>query len=287
MTDNATRPAKRRGRPRKDAADGDVGTVKALDRGIELLRVLAENGPQPLTELALRVGMPPSSAHRLLGTLESRRVVSFEPATQTWAIGVEAFRIGNAFVQRNNIVEASIGIMRKLVDETGETANLGIADGGHVVFLSQSETSYPVRAFHPPGTRGPIHASGIGKMLLALMARKDVEAILKKHGLTEKTPKTITSPSRIFDDLERIRECGWSLDDEESCIGMRCIAAPVHDSFGTAIAGLSISGPSQRIGDAAIPELALLVKRAAARVTDAIGGQKAPAMGVPTKNYVR
>ncbi|MEM7221658.1 MAG: HTH-type transcriptional regulator BhcR [Pseudomonadota bacterium] len=263
---------RRRGRPRTASLDEEEGTVQALDRGIRIMAALAKEGRATLSDLALRVGMPPSSAHRLLVTLQRSRMIEFHESTQEWLVGVEAFRIGNAFLQRNNLVEAGMAVMRRLVEETGETANIAIADHGDVVFLCQVETPNPIRAFFPPGSRTPMHASGIGKMLLAELEQRAVERILQDKGLAEFTPKTLASPKQLFEELERIRRRGWSLDDEERYSGMRCIAAPVYDVHGKAFAGISISGPTARLTDAAAPEMATKVRQAAAELTALTGG---------------
>ncbi|MGI9462415.1 MAG: HTH-type transcriptional regulator BhcR [Aestuariivirgaceae bacterium] len=263
-----------RGRPRSVSGDGQGATVLALDRGLMLLSALARNDRNTLTELALQVGMPPSTAHRLLVTLQKHGLVEFDEATQDWMVGVEAFRIGSSFVQRTNLVDAGRKVMRSLMEETGETANLAIADDGDVVFVNQIETHNPIRAFFGPGTRSPMHASGIGKALLAQMPRKDVEAVLQKKGLSGFTANTITSPDALFRDLEKTRERGWSFDDEERQPGMRCIAAPIFNAYGEAIAGISISGPSVRFPDHVIDELGPKVRRAAAEVTQLLGGSR-------------
>jgi len=268
-------PKRSRGRPRSATPESQGGTVQALDRGLMLLGALAREGKTTLTELALGIGMPPSSAHRLLITLQKHGYADFDEATQEWMVGVEAFRVGSAFAQRTSLVEAARDVMRHLMEETGETANLAIAADGDVVFMSQVETQHPIRAFFSPGTRGPMHSSGIGKVLLADMARRDVERILQNKGLPEFTPKTITSPEALFNDLDRTRARGWSFDDEERHLGMRCIAAPVYNGFGEAVAGISVSGPVVRLDDAAIAEVAPKVKRAAAEVTRLIGGTQA------------
>lgn len=268
-------PKRSRGRPRSVTPDAQASTVQALDRGLMLLGALAREGKTTLTELALGIGMPPSSAHRLLITLQKHGYADFDEATQEWMVGVEAFRVGSAFAQRTSLVEAAREVMRRLMEETGETANLAIAADGDVVFMSQVETQHPIRAFFSPGTRGPMHSSGIGKMLLAEMPRRDVERILQKRGLPEFTSKTITSPEALFKDLELTSERGWSFDDEERHLGMRCIAAPVYNGFGEAVAGISVSGPVVRLDDAAIAEVAPKVKRAAAEVTRLIGGNPA------------
>lgn len=262
-----------RGRPRTLSADDRGATVQALDRGLMLMGALAKEGAVTLTELVLRIGMPPSSAHRLLVTLQKHGIVEFDEATQTWAIGVEAFRIGSAFVHRTNLVEAGREVLRHLMEETGETANLAIAEDGFVVFVSQVESHHPIRAFFLPGARGHLHASGIGKALLAEKSRRDVKQILQRTGLPEFTPKTITSPDALFADLEITRNRGWSFDDEERHSGMRCVAAPIFNSYGEAIAGISVSGPTVRFPDDAVAEIAPRVRRAAAELTKLVGGK--------------
>jgi len=261
-----------RGRPKSNNPHRPAQTVAALDKGLGILKSLAKAGETGLTELALATGNAPSTAHRMLTTFQQHGIVEFREESQTWTIGVEAYRIGTSFSQRTNIVLAGRPIMRELMELTGETANLGIADGGEVVFISQVESRHTIRAFYSTGTRGPMHTSGIGKALLAQMPRDQLEEVLRKTGLPTFTPKSISKPDELFTDLERIRQRGWSIDDEERNIGMRCLAAPVWNEFGEAIAGLSISGPTDRLNVEKLGEFGPSVKRAAAKLTEAIGG---------------
>lgn len=268
----SVQPHRRRGRPR--SADPTASPpVQALDRGLQVLAALAREDRATLTEIAQRVDLPPSTTHRLLTTLDQHGLVEFEEVGQTWMIGVEAYRIGSSFLRRTNVVEAAREPMRALMVATGETANLGIADDGDVVFVSQVETHNPIRAFFRPGTRSLMHSSGIGKALLAEMSRAEVEEILRRKGLPEYTSKTVTSPPALFLDLEAIHARGWSLDDEERFMGMRCVAAPIRDAQGVAIAGISVSGPSVRFSDRMVEEFGARVCQAAAEVSRLIGGE--------------
>ncbi len=267
-----TTPRRPRGRPRKHTRDADVGTVQTLTRGLEVLSLLAREQRVTLTNLALQIGMPPSTAHRLLMTLQSRGFADFDEGSQEWMVGVEAFRVGSGFVQRVNLVEASHEIMHRLVGETGETANLAIADDGDVVFISQVETPNPIRAFFRPGTRSHMHASGAGKALLAQRSQEDVERILQRKGLPEFTGKTLTRPELLFADLDETRTRGWAFDNEERYEGMCCIASAVFNSDRDAVAGISVSGPSARFTDRSIAEFGTAVLRAAADLTARLGG---------------
>ncbi len=261
-----------RGRPRAPSSES-TGTVQALDRGLLLLTALARQDQMTLTDLSLQLGLPPSTAHRLLVTLQKHGMAEFDEGTQGWSVGLEAFRIGAAFLRRTNLVAASQESMQALMKETGETANLAIAEGGDVIFVSQVETHNPIRAFFRPGTRTPMHASGIGKALLAAMPRDAVTAILRRSGLQEFTANTLITPEALFADLARTTERGWSVDDEERYLGMRCVAAAIYDADGKPVAGLSVSGPSVRFPDSALAEIGPKVRRLAAEITARIGGQ--------------
>lgn len=271
MTDLSPQPRRARGRPR--SAPQANGTVQALDRGMALLRSLARDGNATLSDLAERTDMPASSAHRLLMTLQTHGIADFAEATQEWRIGVEAFRIGSAFVERGNLVDLARPIMRRLVAETGETANLAIHDDGEVVFLAQSDTQHPIRAFFRTGARVPMHSSGIGKALLAEFDEPKAARILRRRGLPGFTAKTQTDPDALAADLARIRVRGWSYDDEERHLGMRCIAAAIFGPYGEPVAGVSISGPAGRFDTATLEEKAAAVTRAAAEITEATGGR--------------
>jgi IclR family acetate operon transcriptional repressor len=262
-----------RGRPRSTATDTNPGTVQALDRGLTLLRELASARNITLSDLAMRTDMPPSSTHRILSTLQKHGFVEFDEATQEWMIGIEAFRIGNTYLIRANLVETARKTLRRLMEETGETANLGIADNGDIVFVDQVETQNPIRAFFRPGTRGHMHSSGIGKSLLADMPRREVEKIIQIKGQPEFTQRTLGSSDSLFDDLGATRKRGWSIDNEERYSGMCCVASNIYNSFGEAIAGISVSGPTVRFPKHVIYELGPKVKQAADEVTNAIGGK--------------
>lgn len=263
---------RRRGRPRKATPEAPA-TVQALERALDMLDLLAARPNLTLSEVAERAGQPPSTTHRILHTLAARGMVESDPATQGWNIGPASFRLGSAFMRRSGLVERARPILRGLMEHTGETANLGIPNGDAVLFISQVETTETIRAFFPPGTRSPLHASGIGKALLAFGRPAVLDAMLSGPGLQRFTDQTLTDPEALRADLARIRHRGFSLDDEEKTRGMRCIAAPVFDLTGEAVAGISVSGPAHRIQPEHVKTLGAAVTAAAAALTEAMGGQ--------------
>ena len=270
--DKPTTAARRgRGRPRIQRSESEVTTVQALDRGLTLLQMLAREGAANLSDLSLQAGMPAPTAHRLLSTLLRQQFVDYDETSQLWAIGVQAYSVGSSYLARTSLGELARPVLRVLMEETGETANLAVEDHGDVVFISQIESNHPIRAYHRPGSRSHLHASGIGKALLSMRSRDEVAKSLEKTGLPAFTPQTLSTPTTLFEDLERTRQRGWSFDNEEHFEGMRCVAAPIIDARGEPVAGVSVSGPSTRFPDEMISRIGPTVKKAASRISEALG----------------
>ncbi|ASJ72998.1 HTH-type transcriptional regulator BhcR [Granulosicoccus antarcticus] len=268
----AAEPPKRgRGRPRLQHSDTEVSVVQALDRGLTLLQILAREGAVNLTDLSLQAGMPAPTAHRLLTTLMRQQFAAYNESTQMWTVGVQAYSVGSSYLARTSLVELAKPVMRTLMEETGETANLAVTEGGYVVFLSQVESNHPIRAYHRPGSRSHLHVSGIGKALLACRSKSEVEKILQKRGLPAFTPHTLSSPSALFENLELTRQRGWSFDNEEHFEGMRCVAAAITDAQGESLAGISVSGPSTRFPENHVAEIGPKVQRAAEQISRELG----------------
>ena len=261
-----------RGRPPSVKTAHTASSVQSLDRALALLELIAEEDGLTLTELAQRAGVPPSTAHRILSTLETHDYVQHEEERGLWLIGVKAFEVGSSFLRNRKLAATGRAIMRKLMEECGESVNLAISDDGSIVFVSQIESHHAIRAFHRPGSRGAIHASGVGKALLSTLSDEEVRRVLQKTGLEKFTDKTLAVPDKLFAELDAIRVRGWAIDDEERTPGMRCIAAPIYNEHGEAFAGLSVSGPTVRVSDERVGELGPMVKRAAEEITKSIGG---------------
>ncbi|MDO5706661.1 MAG: IclR family transcriptional regulator, partial [Paracoccus sp. (in: a-proteobacteria)] len=230
---------RRRGRPPKSAAAAPA-TVQVLDRALDLLDRIADAGAAglALTEIAAQTGQAASTVHRLLASLAARGMVETDPATQIWYIGPQTYRLGAAFLRRGGLAERAAPILRRLMQATSETANLGIRDGDAVLIVAQAETPRPIRALFPPGTRLPLETSGLGRALCA--------------------PDGGTDPELIA-----TRARGFALDREEVEPGMRCVAAAVLNPQGQTVAAISISGPTHRVGPEHLNTLGAAVTEAA------------------------
>lgn len=264
----------RRGRPKAWDDKTEQNTIKSLDRAMEVFDHLSNLPGATLSELSGDLDQSAATVYRILITLAGRGLVEQDEETQAWHVGPRAFLIGARYLRRTSVVDRARPILRQLMAETGETANLAVAQDGHVVFVSQVECHSPIRAFFPPGTTSPMHASGIGKALLAEMSGTALETLLTREPLERFTDYTITTPEALRSELERIKANGFAIDDQEKNLGMRCIAAAAFDWVGEAVAGVSVSGPLDRVADDAIPNLAAAVKRCADQLSTALGSER-------------
>lgn len=245
----------------RPASTGVGDQVRSLVRALRVLNSIADSaeGGCSLTELAQQVGLPASTAHRLLTTLEQERYVTFHQERHIWTIGVQAFVTGCAFTRTRGLAGLARRHMRHLMEESGETVNLAVEDEGEAVYLSQVECRQMMRVFARPGMRVPLHCSAVGKAILSAATDKTLTKILQQRGMPRLTVKTIIGPGLFRTELERVRAAGYAVDDEEHAVGLRCIAAPVFDESGDAIAAVSVSGPMARIVDERVAQLGTLV----------------------------
>lgn len=260
--------------PAKPSAASRSGSVQSVERALALLEVLGEDEEgYRLTDLAARTGLSPSTVHRLLTTLEKRRFVQFDQSDGMWHVGRQAFAVGSAFVRQRNFVAPALPFLRKLRDQTRETANLGIVDDGEMVVLTQIESREIMRAISRVGGRAPIITSGMGKAILATYTPADVAAIVSSRGMRKLTPHSLTRASELRTELEKVRRQGYAVDDEEFVTGLRCVAAVVYNNQAEALCAISVSGLATRVTPDRVEALGKLLNETARELTLALGGR--------------
>ncbi len=262
-----------RGRPKSLFKESSAGTMQSLDRALNVLTTVAQLERTALSDLSREVDVPTATTHRILTTLQKHGYVSFDEERQEWMIGIEAYRTGASFLKRNSVLEIGRPVLRRLMQESGETANLAVPDGAEVVFVGQVETSNPIRAFFPPGARTAMYASGTGKAILAAMSPAALEKALSATDHKAFTANTQYPKEKLLADLAVTQSRGWSHDREERYDGMSCVGAAIFNARQEPCAGISVSGPTVRFDDARASELGALVASAARDITELSGGQ--------------
>jgi len=261
------------GRPASSGKSGG-GHSQSLVRGLNILEGLAAApGGLGLSDIAQIVGLAPSTTHRLLQALHKQGYIIQDAELGLWKIGVKTFQVGNTFLEARDFVASARPYLRQLTRDSGETANLAIRDEGMAVFLAQSESPQMMRMITRLGSRAPLHASGVGKALLAWLPEREIERILQSRGLNRVTENTLDTPARLRESLATIRRQGYACDREEHAIGLNCVAASLHDQDGLPLAAISVSGPVARIPEMRLVELGGLISRAAREISEQLGGR--------------
>jgi IclR family acetate operon transcriptional repressor len=234
--------------------------VQSLHRALTLLETIAEAGGQlALRELAEATGLAQPTVHRLLQTLVERGYLRQLP-DRRYALGFRLVPLGAA---ANRLAGAGVeALLVELAHQLGESANLAILVGDGAEYAAQAPSSHAMRMFTEVGRRVELHATGVGKAMLAQLAEPEVEAIVGRTGLTPHTEHTLTSRGALHAALAEIRERGYAIDEQEQELGVRCVAVAVP-SLAPMQRALSISGPLTRMDDAMVARAVPLLRAAA------------------------
>ena len=272
MPHRFTTPPRRGRTPSRPGAA--TGQVQSLTRGLSILEAIAKaEAGVSLTDVAQRVGLAPSTAHRLLSTLEKMGYVFQAGDLGLWYVGLQSFTVGSSFLAARDWVAQSHPGMRRLMEQAGETANRASLDGTEAGFIDQGQCHETMRTIVRIGSRVPLHASGVGKAIFASLPDEQIDAILKVKGLPRITENTITSPETMWASLRVIRQRGYSFDDEEHLVGTRCVASAIYDEHGEGLGAISLAGPVSRLADARIKQLGPVVAHIAEDITNRLGGR--------------
>lgn len=249
-------------------------SIQVLDRAMQLLDALARHSePVALKDIARETGLHTSTTHRILNDLVAGRYVD-RVDSGVYRLGMRLLELGSLVKGRLDVREAAIEPMRELHRITGQTINLSLHQGDEIVYIERawSECSgmQVVRAI---GGRAPLHLTSTGKLFLAALDPNWVRAYVVRTGLAGATRNSITQSDALERELALIRRLGYARDNEELELGVRCIAAGIHDDTGALQAGLSVSAPVDRLRDEWVP----LILRSARQISVAMGYDAGPA----------
>jgi IclR family acetate operon transcriptional repressor len=245
----------------------------SLDKALKVLEMIAQAGDTRLSTLAETTGYPPATIHRILGVLVRRRYVRQDPATRKYMLSLKCLEISSRVKDNLEIITAARPVLQKLVDNTGETANLVCFENMEAVYVDQiSYTKSLLRMFTRVGARVPLHSSGVGKAFLAGRPREEVLDYFRSAKKVRYTENSLVKEDEFFRDLEETRTRGYAVDREEFEDGVGCIAAVITQN-GDVAGAMSISGPSSRLFGANTGKLAAEVVRSAAAISQRLSGR--------------
>lgn len=221
----------------------------ALERGLKVLDLLAEEGSElGLKSIAQTLNIPVPSLWRILGVLKENGYVLFDPDKKTYRLGFKFLYLGNIVLNRMGFRSQARGYLRRLVELTGETAELSARVKDQLILIDQVEGPDAVRLFSRIGSAYPyFHATAPGKVYLAHLEREKLQSVMTRMGLPKITAHTITRLDGLENDLRSVLANGFASDTEEMRAGVCRIASPVYDKTGKVAACLGIAAPSFRI----------------------------------------
>jgi DNA-binding IclR family transcriptional regulator len=245
--------------------------VNAVLRAFQVLDALMVAGhPMSVSELSTLLRIPRNTTYDLVGTLAEVGVVAPQDNGQIW-LGFYAFELGAAYGNSVDLIRQARDIAAALSQQTNETCQLAVLDGREVVYLAKEESRQAVRLVSEVGAHLPAHATAVGKVQLAYLPEQDLSALYEGVTLEQLTPKTVTDLGELQGQLKEIRERGYALDNQEGTPDACCVAAPILNGQGLAVAGLSISAPVSRWSDAVAEHRSVLLRQATMQLSRRLG----------------
>lgn len=223
--------------------EGAAGTINSVDHALRLIEALHAAQPLSVSDLARRLGLPRPTVYRLLKTLGSHGLLVQEGTA--YRLSLRLLELASTALAASALQAAAQPVLSDLAAQTGETTHFAVLDGDQVGYVAKVESRHTIRMFSHVGWRGPLHATGVGKVLLAWSDPSLVRRVL--DGTLEAfTPYTLTGKAELSTEIEKVREAGYAVDRQELIDGLVCVAAPVLVRA-LLVGAVSVAGPITRL----------------------------------------
>lgn len=250
--------------------------VQTIERTSLILDILGQS-PQGISirDLSEKIKLPKGTTHRLISSLTYLGYARQDPKTRNYFLGLKLVELGNLLLSQLDLRKEAEPFIRDLAERTKETVHMVFLDRGEIVYIDKVELDHNpsgLRMASRVGLRNPAHSSAVGKVLLSHLSEEELDDLLVEKGLPKRTENTITDRVKLKEHLKVVRTLGYAVDDEENERGIRCVAAPIFNEMGRAVAAISISGPAFRITKKVIQEtLKKEVMETAFKISERLG----------------
>jgi DNA-binding IclR family transcriptional regulator len=237
--------------------------VQVLDRAIAVLQTVADSNTYvAAADIAKRLGLHKSTAHRLLVVLEDHGLVKKGPEG-TYRLGTRLIELGDSAVARLNLGERAAPFLRDLAKKTGEGVHVTILSDTEMLSIAHVEGRWKLQSLRRAGQRIPIHCTAAGKAALAFLPAQARDELLARLRFERRTANTIVRLSALKAELAGVRHAGFAVDDEEFEEGLRCVGAPIFDHRGRVVASISMAAPVFRLRKDRLADVGRIVIAAA------------------------
>lgn len=253
--------------------------VQSIERAFSILSQIAQHQGISLAELSKKVGLHNSTTFHLVRTMVELGIVRQAKETKRYHLGRRIFSLAASSSSEVEFIATATPFLQELASATGESSHLGIRSGADVVIAAKVAGAGAFQLVERAGAVRPFHCTALGKVLMAGLPNADLRRYSTASPLAPSTPKSITDPELLWDEIMRVRETGLGYDDAEFDHEVRCVAAPVYDFRGQVVGAIGISGPVWRITLQRLQQLAAQVKLTAAEVSEELGYRRPGAAG--------
>ena len=234
--------------------------INSLDKGTKVLELLADKGELSVTKVAEHLGLNRTGSHRFLATLRELGYVEKNKDSR-YQLTFKILELGMKMANRFEIRREARPYMQELSLAFRETVNLGIRDGLEILHLDKIDSLEILRMDSPVGSRAPAYCTALGKANLAFLPEKELDDLLNGVKLKPYGPNTITSKKMLRQELEKIRNQGYAVDNEELAYGLRCVAAPIFDHTGLPRYSISVAGPAMRLTEKSVQQIQKTIRK--------------------------
>ncbi len=254
-------------------------SVPALEKALSILQMLASSrSGLSLQEIVQKSGLPRSSVHCILVTLQRQDLLYRNESTSRYMFGLKLFSLANMAISGLKLRDQAAPFLYNLMHQTQLTVHMAILERNEAVLVAKVDAPGVVRMATWLGKRMELHCTGLGKALICYWDQERLDALIGEHGLPRHNDNTIASIKRLKLELQKAAERGYAIDDEEDEIGLRCIGVPVFDHAGIVTAAISVAGTTSQITAENVGETAKRVISAAAEISHVLG--QAPTLRV-------
>ena len=247
--------------------------VQSVMHTLDILESFSDQEDElSITELCNKLELHKKNVQRLLNTLEERGYIEQNKMTGNYRLGLGIFEMGQVFFHKMGLLKQARPVLEDLVTKCNETAYVGVLRGEEIVYLDTVETTQSVRIISRVGWRVPAYCTAIGKSQIAFLPENEIKELLSRTELKAYTKKTITEQDKIMEHLKTVGSKGYAVDEGEYETDIKCVGVPIRDYSLKVIAGITISGPSSRMGEEKIkPELIERVMETGAEISRRMG----------------
>ncbi len=248
----------------------DEKQMSAVMRTISILEALSVVDGINLENLSKTTELPKATLLRFLSTLISLGY-AYRDGADMYHLTLKMFSVGSRSLNHIDLINTAKPFAKQLCQDLGETVHMGILEDSYAVYVLKEESSYTLRMYSRVGKVIPLYCTAIGKIFLSEMSEDELEEYFRTNPLKPFTPKSIRTHHALREELERTRQRGWAIDDEEHEENVFCIGAPVRDYTGKTIAAMSVSWPVFRFNSETFQETADKIKAVAAELSKVLG----------------